>query len=80
VPTVVRVEIVIVVVFEAPNVAVPFGTAAGAQFAAVSKSPDPGLRSHVAFCAEAANGPSSAAKTPTNTAKRSIRSPPVHDR
>ena len=50
VPTEVLVENVMVVVFDPPNVAVPVGTAAGVQFAAVLKSPDPGLRSQVAFC------------------------------
>ena len=59
------IENVIVVVFDAPNVAVPVGTP-GHQLAPVSKSPDLGLRSQVAFCAWAANGPSSAAKSPTN--------------
>jgi hypothetical protein len=44
-------ENVMVVVFDAPNVAVPVGTVAGDQLAAVSKSPDPGLWSQVAFCA-----------------------------
>ena len=51
VPTEVLVENVMVVVFDAPNVAVPVGTAAGVQLAAVLKSPDPGVRSQVAFWA-----------------------------
>jgi hypothetical protein len=74
-------ENVMVVVFDAPNVAVPVGTAvAGDQLVAVSKSPDVGLRSQVAFCAGAANGPSSAAKSPTNTARLRIRALPLLDR
>ena len=39
---------VIYVVFDAPNMAVPVGTAAGDQLAAVSKSFEPGVRSQVA--------------------------------
>jgi hypothetical protein len=45
-------ENVIVVVFDAPNVAVPVGTVGGAWFAALLNSPDAGFRSQVAFCAE----------------------------
>jgi hypothetical protein len=37
------------VVFEAPKVAVPVGTVAGDQLAAVLKSELPGNKSHVAF-------------------------------
>ena len=37
------------VVFDAPKLAVPVGTAAGDQLAAVSKSELPGDKSHVAF-------------------------------
>jgi hypothetical protein len=74
------VEKVMVVVFDTPNVAVPVGTSAGDQLVAVSKSPDVGLRSQVAFCAGAANGPSSAAKSPTNTARLRIRALPLLDR
>ena len=44
----VALENVIVVVFDAPNVAVLVGTAAGAQLAAVSQSEVPGLSSQVA--------------------------------
>ena len=46
-----RPENVMVVVFDAPNVAVPVGTVAGAQLAAVFQSLDPGLKSQLAFCA-----------------------------
>ena len=38
----------IVVVLDAPNVAVPPGTKAGAQFLAVFQSLEPGLRSQIA--------------------------------
>jgi hypothetical protein len=41
------------VVLEKPKLAVPVGTAAGLQFAAVLKSPEPGLASQVALWAEA---------------------------
>ena len=75
-----KLEKVMVVVFEAPNVAVPVGTVADDQLVPVSKFPDPGLRSQVAFCAGAANGPSNAAISPTNTARRSIRVLPLYDR
>jgi hypothetical protein len=51
VPTKASFENVMVVVFDAPNVAVPVGTVVGAQLAAVFQSPDPGLRSQVASCA-----------------------------
>jgi hypothetical protein len=37
------------VLFEAPKLAVPVGTVAGDQLAAVSKSKLPGDKSHVAF-------------------------------
>ena len=43
----------IVVVFDAPKVAVLVGTAAGFQLAATSKFPEPGFCSQVAFCASA---------------------------
>jgi hypothetical protein len=56
-PTEVNLENVMVVVFDAANVAVPVGTVAGDQLAAVSKSPDPGLRIQVAFCALAPGAP-----------------------
>src|SRR3954471_24495433 len=42
---------------EPPNVATPNGTPGGAQFAAVLKSGEPGVASHVASCAAA--GPAS---------------------
>jgi hypothetical protein len=42
------------VLFEAPKLAVPVGTVAGDQLAAVSKSELPGDKSHVAFCPYAA--------------------------
>ena len=45
------VEKVMVVVFDTSKMAVPVGTAAGVQLVPVSKSPDPGLRSQLAFCA-----------------------------
>ena len=51
VPTIVSVEKVMAVVFEAPNVAVPVGTVPVDQLAAESKFPDAGIRSQVAFCA-----------------------------
>jgi hypothetical protein len=41
---------VMVVVFDAPKMAVP-GTVAGVQLVAVSNPPDPEFRSEVAFCA-----------------------------
>jgi hypothetical protein len=41
---------VMVVVFDAPKMAVP-GTVAGLQLVAVSNPPDPEFRSEVAFCA-----------------------------
>ena len=41
------------VALEKPKVAVPIGTAAGFQFAAVLKTPEPGLTSQVASCARA---------------------------
>ena len=44
----VTVENVIVLVFDAPNVAMPVGTVAGVQLSAVSQSEFPGLRSQVA--------------------------------
>jgi hypothetical protein len=81
VPTVVnKLENVMVVVLDTPKMAVSVGTAAGVQLVPVLKSPDPGLRSQVAFCAGAANGPRSAAISPTNTARRSICALPLHDR
>ncbi len=39
------------VMVEEPNVALPVGTIAGAQLAAVLKSPDPGLATQIASCA-----------------------------
>jgi hypothetical protein len=53
-------DIDILVVFESAKVAVsagPLGTVAGVQFVAVFQSPEPGLRSQVAFpaCAKPEN-------------------------
>ncbi len=44
----VTVENVIVVMFDAPNVAVPVGTVGGVQLSAVSQSGFPGLGSQMA--------------------------------
>jgi hypothetical protein len=51
---------VIEVVFDAPKNAVPVGTVAGVQLAAVLKSPELGLASQVASCARAGDAASNA--------------------
>ena len=55
-PTAVSAENVSAVVLDVPKNAVPVGTVAGFQLAAVLKSPDAGLSSQVASCALAAPG------------------------
>jgi hypothetical protein len=60
---VVGLENVRLVVFDVPKKAVPVGTVAGVQLAAVSKSFVPGVASQVASCARAAPGKSAAAAT-----------------
>ena len=49
------------VVLDTPKKAVPVGTVAGVQLAAVLKSPEPGLSSQVASCARAGHAAATSA-------------------
>jgi len=74
VPTEVKVvENVMVVVFDAPNVAVPVGTVAGVQLAAVFQSPLVGFRSLVALPPRLVSLVRTRTGVTTNRAKRSDR-------
>ena len=61
------------VVVDVPKKAVPVGTAAGVQLAAVLKSPLPGAASQVASCARAAWGSSAANPTSAVDARSAAR-------
>ncbi len=70
------------VMFDAPNVAIAVGTMAGAQFAAVFQSLDPrlGKGSQVAFCASAAMTPSQKPVTRIQPLRRGFHAALRNDR
>jgi len=67
------------VVFDAPKNAVPVGTVAGVQLAAVLKSPELGLAFHVASCARAGNAASNATAAVVVSKCARIAPPPLRN-
>ena len=68
------------VVFDAPKNAVPVGTVAGVQLAAVLKFELPGAVDHVASCARAGNAASNATAAVVVSKCARIAPPPVQKR
>ena len=68
------------VVFDAPKNAVPVGTVAGVQLAAVLKFELPGAVDHVASCARAGNAASNATAAVVVSKCARIAPPPVRKR
>src|SRR6516165_9183855 len=67
------------VVFDGPKNAVPVGTVAGVQLAAVLKFPEPGLTSQVASCARAGNAASNATAAVVVSKCARIAPPPLRN-
>src|ERR1044071_9362442 len=73
---VVAAEYVTAVVLDVPKKAVPIGTAAGVQLAAVLKSAEPGFSNQVASCADAGR----TAEISADDASSSVSSRPLRSR